>query len=127
MKEKEFENKVKRFLESQGIYRLGAWTPIETNGYYLKRWGGGQYIPAGIPDMQIVIGQLCLEVEIKNETGKLSKLQRLKIKQINNAGGFAICLKPKDFEWFKEKIKLAIELWKMIKKEGLYLNGHDFI
>ena len=111
MREKQFEERVKRWLESKGIYRLGTASdqmPIEPKGYWLKRWGGSKYIPAGVPDMQIVIGVFNLDVELKNETGKLDPMQIQKLRQIKEAGGYCMVLRPKDFEDFKKWVESAI-------------------
>lgn len=102
--EKQFENKVKAFLESKRIYRLGAHKGA-ARGYYVKRFGGGVYTPAGLPDMQIVIGGTCLEVEIKKSGGVASALQLQKIDQINASGGHGFVLYPEDFEDFKALVE----------------------
>lgn len=42
--EKIFENRVKKWLQSLGIYPLGTAKdkmPVPPIGYYEKRWGGG--------------------------------------------------------------------------------------
>lgn len=110
--EKLFENKLKRWLESRGIYPLGT-DPAQMNapptGYWLKRWGGGQYTKAGLPDMQIVIKGVCVEAELKAPNGRPSELQKQKLKQINQSGGIGFILYPKDFDNFK---KFVIELEK---------------
>lgn len=105
--EKIFENKVKRYLESQGIYGMG--TPrnkmsVEPVGYYEKRWGG-MLTPSGLPDMHICIHGHSLEVELKGEGGRLSPMQKFMIAQINEAGGTAIVLRPSGFGEFKKLIE----------------------
>ena len=104
--EKQFENKIKRWLESEGIYKLG--TPadkmkVKPCGYYTKRWGGG-FTGAGLPDMQIVVNGTCLEAEIKDVKGRPSEIQLYILKQINASGGFGTLVYPKDFESFKKYI-----------------------
>lgn len=101
--EKIFENKVKRYLESLGIYALG--TPrtkmsVEPIGYYEKRWGN-MFTPSGLPDMHICIHGHSLEVELKGDTGRVSALQKFMIEQINDAGGNALVLRPDKFADFK--------------------------
>lgn len=105
--EKIYENKVKRYLESQGIYKLG--TPrdkmgAEPVGYYEKRWGSG-ITTSGAPDMRICIHGHVLEVELKAENGRVSDIQIFMITQINNAGGTAIVLRPSGFGEFKKLIE----------------------
>ena len=82
--EKIFEEKVKRYLESKGIYRLGtpknkmSVTPV---GYYEKRFANA-YTGAGLPDMHIVIKGISVEAELKQATGRPSDLQVIKIQRI---------------------------------------------
>lgn len=105
--EKKFEEKVKRYLERKGIYSLGTppnkmkHTPI---GYYAKRWGGG-FSKAGLPDMQIVIHGQCLEVELKDDQGVVSDLQKHNIKQINRAGGVGLVIAPKNMHELEQHIE----------------------
>lgn len=107
--EKQFENKVKAWLNSEGIYALG--TPqqkIKTTacGYWEKRWGGGSYIKSGLPDMHIVVNSISIEVELKSSTGKPSELQIQKLKQMNDANCIALVVYPNEFEDFKKLIQL---------------------
>lgn len=101
MKEKQFESKVKRYLESKGIYRLG--TDVRGKnavGYYTKRHGN-VFTGSGLPDMQIVVRGLCCEIELKNETGETSPMQDFIIDQINNSHGVALVVRPQHFDEFK--------------------------
>ena len=70
--EKNFENRLKKWLEDEGIYPLGE--PVNRMsappcGYWEKRWGGGRYVKSGLPDMRIVVKGLALEVELKATIG----------------------------------------------------------
>lgn len=105
--EKSFEEKLKDWLESEGIYALGTPKQKMTTppcGFYSKRWGGGKYIQAGLPDMQIVVNGINLEVELKAPNGRPSALQKQKLNQIDDAGCIALVLFPKDFENFKKLV-----------------------
>lgn len=118
--EKNFENRIKDFLQSVGIYALG--TPIQKMrvppvGYFEKRWGN-RMTSSGLPDMHIVIKGHSLEVEIKAPNGKASELQKHMIEQINKSvcdgvvmyeyrkdiphDGFQYYI---DYELFKELVK----------------------
>ena len=104
--EKSFEEKLKKWLESEGIYRLG--TPVqdmvaEPCGYWEKRWGS-KYSGAGWPDMHIVLNGASIEVELKAPNGRPSELQIQKLNQIDEAGCIGLVLFPKDFEKFKKLI-----------------------
>jgi hypothetical protein len=105
--EKSFEEKLKRWLESEGIYRLG--TPqqdmlAEPCGYWEKRWGS-KYSGAGWPDMHIVVNGVSLEVELKAPNGRPSELQIQKLNQIDEAGCIGLVLFPKDFDKFQQLIR----------------------
>ena len=105
--EKLFENKIKRYLESVGVYALGLDyknKPVPAVGYYEKRWGG-MFTKAGLPDLHICIHGHSIEVEIKAERGRTSSLQRQVLMQINDSGGYGIVVYPKDFEAFKQNIE----------------------
>lgn len=106
--EKNFENQLKAWLESEGIYPLGTPEQDITTppcGYWEKRWGGGKYVKSGLPDMHIVVHSISIEVELKSPRGKPSDLQIQKLNQIDDAGCISLVLFPKDFEKFKELIK----------------------
>lgn len=109
--EKNFENRLKRWLESVGIYPLGQ--PLDKIrvhpcGYYEKRWGGGRFQKSGLPDMRIVVNGIALEVELKDTNGTPSELQKHNIRQINSAGGLAFVLYPEGFNTFKDIVKGVI-------------------
>lgn len=106
--EKNFENRLKKWLESEGIYPLGHpkdQMPVAPCGYWEKRWGGGRYVKSGLPDMRIVVNGIALEVELKATNGTPSELQKRNIRQINNSGGIAMVLYPEGFETFKRIVK----------------------
>ncbi len=119
--EKQFEGKMKRFLELKGIYPLGTEKQkvIDPIGYYTKRWGGGIYVKSGLPDYQIVVNGVCLEVETKAQNGKPSALQIQKLKQIDDAGGFGILLYPDEFEIFKDLIECLSSEWTPLTIEAI--------
>lgn len=91
--EKNFENKVKKFLE-------------EKNCWFLKYWGGAAYTKSGIPDLLVCCNGHFLGVEIKAPKGKPSPLQIHNLKKIDEAGGIAVLLYPDNFETFKTMIEL---------------------
>ena len=86
--EKNFENKVKKFLEDEGCW-------------FLKYWGGAAYTKAGIPDLLVCCNGYFVAVEVKAQNGKPSPLQIHNLKKIDEAGGIGILLYPKDFDDFK--------------------------
>lgn len=109
--EKNFENRVKRYLQSVGIYPLGCAADrmtIQPIGYYEKRWGGG-YSKAGLPDLHIVCNAINLDVELKAPIGRPSDLQKHTISQINHAGSIGIILWPDGFDEFQQIMEGVIE------------------
>ena len=95
MTEKQFEKKVKAFLDEQGVWWLKTWS----NGIQRE----------GVPDLLICCNGYFIGVELKNETGHPSALQLWNIDQIRKAGGIAIVLYPDQFDEFKDLIQIAIE------------------
>lgn len=90
--EKNFENRVKKFLKEQGCY-------------FVKYWGGGNFTRSGVPDLLVCCNGRFLGLEIKAENGKPSELQRYHIEQIKKAGGIGLIVYPKQFEELKGLIK----------------------
>lgn len=88
--EKTFENKVKKFLDSQG-----AW--------YVKYFANS-FTKSGIPDILACVNGNFVGVEVKAQNGKPSELQLYNVRKIREAGGFAIVLYPSGFEKFKKFI-----------------------
>ena len=90
--EKNFENKVKRYLKEQGCY-------------FIKYWGGAAYTKSGVPDLLVCCNGHFVGIEVKAEKGKPSELQIYNLRRIDESGGYAILLYPKDFEKFKAFIE----------------------
>ena len=77
MKEKTITNQILKYLKS------------EPECFAFKEHGG-MYSTAGIPDIICCYSGKFVAFEVKTLTGKLSKLQEITIKRINEAGGMAI-------------------------------------
>lgn len=105
--EKNFENRLKKWLNSEGIYRLGTGEQdMHTRpcGYWEKRHGS-VYTGGGLPDMHIVVNGVSVEAELKAPGGTVSELQKQKLNQIDDAGCLAVVLFPKDFPKFQKLIR----------------------
>ena len=111
--EKNFENQVKKFLESRAIYPFGIATNKmfygEPCGYYEKRWGGA-FVKSGLPDLSICVYGFTVEVELKAANGHPSEIQKYMLNQIRQSKSFGILLYPKDFDIFKKFIDRLIEI-----------------
>ena len=75
VKESVFVSKIKSYLRENGAYCE-------------KIWGGG-FQSAGIPDIIACYRGIFVGLEAKVGKNKASEIQKVKIKQINDAGGFA--------------------------------------
>ncbi|MGG2053079.1 VRR-NUC domain-containing protein [Lysinibacillus pakistanensis] len=91
MRENQFQQKVIKFLKEQ------------PNAWFIKYWAGSQYTKEGIPDILACIDGVFHGIELKTDVGTPSKLQLYNIRKINDAGGEAYILRPKDFEAWKER------------------------
>lgn len=109
--EKNFENRIKKYFHSVGVYPAGYpkdRMEVEMVGWYTKIWGGG-FQKSGIPDILACINGIMVAVEVKASTGKPSELQKLNVSRINGSGGVAVFLYPEGFEQFKELVKGVID------------------
>ena len=88
--EKTFENKVKKFLDTQG-----AW--------YVKFFANS-FTKSGIPDILACVNGYFVGIEVKAQNGTPSELQLYNVKKIREAGGFAMVLYPSGFDEFKKFI-----------------------
>lgn len=121
--EKRFENRVKAFLKSEGIYPAGQGYRIDdVHGWYIKVWGGG-YQKSGIPDMLLCVEGMFIGVELKASHGKLSEIQKINLKQICAGGGWAFSLYPKQFDDFKEFIREVKECGTHIRESTALINA----
>ena len=89
--EKNFENKVKKFLEDEGCW-------------YVKYFAN-RMTKSGIPDLLACVNGYFVAIELKAPNGKPSELQKYHQKKIREAGGISIILYPEGFEDFKEYIE----------------------
>lgn len=92
MTEAQFQKQVQEFLRSQAIW-------------FVKYWGGGQFTKAGVPDLLCCVNGRFVGIELKTETGRLSKLQEYNLDKIKQSGGQAFVLRPSGFEVFKGFIR----------------------
>lgn len=93
--EKKFENEVKKWLDAL------------TDTWYFKVHGNGVQ-SSGIPDIIACVNGDFVALEIKSEVGKLSELQKSKLKRLYEVGGLVYVVKPSNFESVKAGIKCLI-------------------
>ena len=85
--EKNFENRIKKFLENEGCWFV--------------KFFANAYTKSGIPDLLVCCNGYFLAVEVKAQNGKPSELQKWNIKKINAEEGFGVILYPDQFDDFK--------------------------
>lgn len=88
--EKNYENRIKKYLESKG-----AW---------FVKFFANAYTSSGIPDILCCINGRFVGIEVKQETGKPSLLQKVHLKRIGEAGGIGILAYPSGYEKLKDLI-----------------------
>ena len=99
--EKNFENKIKKFLKE--------------NGCWYVKYFANRNTRAGVPDLLACVNGYFVAIEVKAENGKPSELQLWNVEQIQKSNGFAIVLYPEQFEMFKTMIELI--------KKGSYIGA----
>jgi Holliday junction resolvase len=88
--EKNFENKIKKFLKDRGCWYVKYFANRNTR--------------AGIPDILACVNGRFVAIEVKAENGKPTELQKWNVEQIKSSGGIAMILYPQDWERFAAMI-----------------------
>lgn len=111
--EKNFENKVKKYIEDQGGWQVKFFANRMTKN--------------GIPDVLACVKGYFLAVETKAQNGKPSELQKYHVKKINEAGGYAIILYPDQYEKFKQLVNyLNNDSWGKARRLVYQINERSF-
>ena len=88
---------MKKYLTDKGAWFIKYWSGKASTGS-----GEKKFTKDGIPDLLVCYCGLFLGIELKAPRGHPSDLQWYHLKEIDNAGGIAILLYPKDFDQFKQ-------------------------
>lgn len=88
--EKNFENRIKKYLEKQGCWFV--------------KFFANAYTSSGIPDILVCCNGRFVGIEVKQESGKPSLLQKIHLKNIGLAGGIGVLAYPSGFEKLKKLI-----------------------
>ena len=107
--EKNYENRIKKYLESKG-----AW---------FVKFFANAYTSSGIPDILCCVNGRFVGIEVKQETGKPSLLQKVHLKRIGEAGGIGILAYPSGYQKLKELIDNLSE----DKNYQVEFNGEGYI
>lgn len=88
--EKNFENRIKKYLEKKGCWFV--------------KFFANAYTSSGIPDILCCINGRFVGIEVKQEKGKVSLLQKVHLKRIVEAGGIGILAYPSGYDDLKKVI-----------------------
>ena len=83
MKEKDLINSIRKYLKT-------------IPGVFFWKEHGGQYGTAGIPDIICCYRGRFVALEAKTDTGNVTKLQEITLRQITEAGGIAAVVRSVD-------------------------------
>lgn len=92
--EKNFENKIKKYLKEIGAWEIKYWSG--------KSMNGKQFTKNGIPDILACVNGYFVAIEVKAQNGKPSELQIYTINEIRKSNGFAMVVYPSGWENFKK-------------------------
>lgn len=91
MREKPFELKIRKYLESRG--------------HWVVKYFANGYTKSGIPDLLACVNGRFVAIEVKGDGGHVSPLQYHTICKIIYSGGIAMVVYPHDFETFCKSIE----------------------
>lgn len=94
--EKNYETKIKKFLTDHNSWFVKYWSG--------KSYTGQKFTKDGIPDILCCCNGRFIGIEVKAEKGHPSELQLYNLRKIDEAGGYAILLYPKDWVLFQNFI-----------------------
>ena len=93
--EKNFENRIKKYLEK--------------NNCWFVKFFANAYTSSGIPDILCCINGRFVGIEVKQEKGKPSLLQKMHLLNIGKAGGIGVLAYPSGYEDLKKLIDNLIK------------------
>lgn len=93
--EKNFENKIKRFLKS--------------NDCWFVKYFANRMTKSGVPDILANVNGYFVAIEVKADNGHPSELQIWNRNQIRNSEGIAIILYPDQWDMFVDLIQCLFD------------------
>ena len=91
MREKPFELKIRKYLESRG--------------HWVVKYFANGFTKSGIPDLLACVNGRFVAIEVKGDGGYVSPLQEFTLNQIIKSRGVAMVVRPHDFETFCKSIE----------------------
>lgn len=110
--EKKFENRTKNFCKRNGIFCIKQF-----GGQVFTRSGMPIKTRAGIPDLILCCGRFFVGLELKSDSGTPRDDQILTLREIENAGGIAICAKEKNEKELRKMLLSLLTANDMVKED----------
>lgn len=88
--EKNFENRIKKYLEKKGCWFV--------------KFFANAYTSSGIPDILCCVNGRFVGIEVKQEKGKPSLLQKVHLRNIGESGGIGVLVYPSGYDDLKKLI-----------------------
>lgn len=92
--EKTFENKIKEYLKANDCWHV--------------KFFANMYTKVGIPDILACVNGRFVGIEVKAPNGHPSELQKHNVMLINQCGGYAVIVYPKQFDDLKYMIQCML-------------------
>ena len=77
----------------ESVFQTRVLKKLRQKGVFFKIWGGG-FQQAGIPDIIGCYKGKFVAIELKTDVGRLSDLQKVILKRIEDNGGVALVIRP---------------------------------
>ena len=107
--EKNYENRIKKYLEK--------------NGCWFVKFFANAYTSSGIPDILCSVNGRFVGIEVKQEKGRPSLLQKVHLQNIGKSGGIGVLAYPSGYEELKELIDNLLR----DKNYKVEFNGEGYI
>ena len=108
MSEKDFENKIKKWLDENGCY-------------FIKFFANG-YTKRGVPDILASVNGVFVGIEVKAENGTPTDIQIENIRRIRESGGFAWVVYPSGWDQLKKYLMTIFDM----SINGIYCDNDFF-
>ena len=93
--ENRITKKIKDYLTSRGIFHV--------------KYFANTFTKAGIMDILACVRGKFVGIEVKTDVGRLSEIQKHQAEQLKKSGGLWYCVRPNNFDDFKQDIEKIME------------------
>ena len=92
--ENNITKRIKDFLKSKDIWHV--------------KYFANAFTSVGIPDILACVKGHFVGIEVKTDVGRLSEIQKYQAEQLKKSGGLWYCVRPSNFDDFKQDIEKII-------------------